>query len=220
MRNIFILLAGIFITTYTWAQDVKWIIMARGGSAYNFKTPLIIKQNEHKNIRMTAEYATRPFATPPYYDLHVVRWDQTKGWGLKITHHKLYLTNNTPEVQRFTITDGYNLITVTRQWKIAGFIYHLGGGAVFTHPESIIRGLQFSETEGIFQTGYHLSGPVAETALEKRIDLSRRLLLSLEGRITASYVKVPIAHGHARTSNVAFHGLAGIGYTIYGKHKD
>lgn len=217
MGKIFMMAASLFISTWSYGQDIKWIIMARGGSAYNFKTPLIIQQVEHEDIRLKAEYATRPFATPPYYDLQIVRWNQTKGWGLKITHHKLYLKNNPPEVQRFTITDGYNLLTLTRQWEISGFIYHIGGGAVLTHPESVIRGHHFSETEGLLHSGYHLSGPVAEAAIEKRIDLSRKWLLSLEGRITGSYVKVPIAKGHARTSNVALHALAGIGYKMYGK---
>jgi hypothetical protein len=140
LRNLFVMLAGLFITTMSNGQDVKWIIMARGGSAYNFKTGLVIKQEEYPDIRFKAKYATKPFATPPYYDFHIVRWKRTNGWGLKITHHKLYLINNPSEVQRFTITDGFNIFTLTRQWKIAGFIYHIGGGVVITHPESVIRG--------------------------------------------------------------------------------
>jgi hypothetical protein len=198
-------------------QDVKWVVMARGGSAYNFKTPLVIKQQEEEVIRINAKYATKPFHMPPYYEFQISRWHKKCGWGFKVTHHKLYLQNNPPTVQRFTITDGYNLLTITRQWKVAGFIYHLGAGGVFTHPESIIRNQKFSETEGFLHTGYHLSGPIAETALEKRIDLSSRFILSFEGRATASYIRVPVFNGTAKTSNIALHGLAGVGYKFYGK---
>lgn len=216
MRMWMLVLAGLLQSVLSFGQDPKWILMGRAGTAYNFKTPLVIRQNEFEDIRFRAEYATRPFAPPPYWDLHFVKWNKTKGWALKVTHHKLYLQNNPPEIQRFTITDGYNLVTLVRQWQVGGFIYHLGGGAVFTHPESVIRGRRFSETKGVLHSGYHLSGPVAEAAIEKRIDLSYRLMLSLEGRVTASFVRVPVAGGHAYASNIAVHGLAGIGYKIYG----
>lgn len=209
---------ALLISNVSLGQDVKWIVMARGGSAYNFKTPLVIKQQEEEDIRLQARYATKPFNMPPYYEFQVVRWNKKNGWGFKVTHHKLYLQNNPPEVQRFTITDGYNLLTITRQYKLGGFIYHIGAGGVFTHPESIVRHQMFSETEGFLYSGYHLSGPVAETAIEKRIDLSSRFILSLEGRATASYIRVPVYNGSAKTSNIAIHGLAGIGYKFYGKN--
>ena len=219
MKKRFVLIMSVLfgVSVFSSAQDVTWMMMARGGTAYNFRTPLVIKQEDFPILNFSAKYATRPLAGPPYYEFHFVRWSKQKGWGLKITHHKLYLQNNPPEVQRFTITDGYNLLTVTRQWKMGGLIYHIGGGAVLTHPESMIRERRFSETKGFLHSGYHLSGPVGEVAVEKRVHLSRRLMLSFEGRGTVSYVKVPVAGGYARTSNVALHGLAGLGYKLYGK---
>lgn len=220
MKKLFSFLSSfVLLTSLAFAQEPTWIFMGRGGSAYNFKTPLKIQQEEFQDINLQAKYATKPFEGPIYYDFHIVRWKEKSGWGLKVTHHKLYLQNNTPEIQRFTITDGYNLISITRQWEMAGFIYHLGGGVVMTHPESVIRGQHFKETQGLLGSGYHLSGPLAEAAIEKRINLSHRLMVSLEGRFTASHVKVPIAKGDARTYNLAIHGLAGLGYKIYGKKK-
>lgn len=217
MRKAFTVLTGLlFVSLSSFSQEgVDWIVQARFGSAYNFRTPLTISQDNYSDIKLKkAKYATRALAGPPYYEFHVIRWKEDRGWGLKITHHKLYLQNNPPDVQQFTITDGYNLITLVREWKIAGFIFHVGGGGVLTHPESTIRWQKFSETEGLFGTGYHISGAVGEAAVEKRVFLTKHFLLSFEGRFTGSFVKVPIAHGHAHTSNLSLHGLGGIGYSF------
>jgi aspartate-semialdehyde dehydrogenase len=36
--------------------------------------------------------------------------------------------------------------------------------------------------------------------------------MSLDGRVSASYVRVPVAHGHASVPNLALHLHAGLGY--------
>jgi hypothetical protein len=51
----------------------------------------------------------------------------------------------------------------------------------------------------------------AQAAVGRRLHFTPWLYASLEGKVTASWARVPIADGHARAPNIAFHGLAGLG---------
>jgi hypothetical protein len=46
----------------------------------------------------------------------------------------------------------------------------------------------------------------------RRFTLWRGLFVSLDGRVSATYIRVPIADGHASVPNAAFHLHAGLGY--------
>ena len=193
-------------------QKQAWEITIAGGIAKNIKTPLNISQQNQAEINFKAKYKTEPFNPPIYYDIRVAAWQSTSAWELKFTHHKIILQNKPAEVQRFSITDGFNLLTVNRLWLFKGFTYSIGGGVVVTHPESTIRNQVFPENGGFLNKGYYLSGPSAEAALARRFYLANHWLFLVEGRATASYVRVPVQHGHASVTNAALHLLAGIGY--------
>ncbi len=198
----------------TLAQTRTWEAAISGGAAANFRTPLRINQNDAPGIKLNARYRTEPFNPPVYYDVRVGTWQNTKGWALKMTHHKIILNNRPPEVQRFSITDGFNLLTVSRLWQKYGLIWSVGGGAVITHPESTVRGQAFPERGGLLGTGYFLSGPTVEAAVAKRYYVAKRWFVLGEGRVTASYVRVPIRNGHAQVTNAAVHGLLGVGFQL------
>jgi hypothetical protein len=134
------------------------------------------------------------------------------GIECKLTHHKIILKNLPPEIQRFSITDGFNLLTLNHLWIKSGFALSVGGGIVITHPESTVRNEVFPENNGIFNEGYYVSGPTIEAALQKHIFFTPNWFVSGEGRTTAAYVKVPVAQGHARLGNIALHVLVGVGY--------
>lgn len=155
-----------------------------GGAAYNFRTPLHIKQRNAQNIEIDADYRTEPFTPPVYYDIRVSTWQSDRGWELKFTHHKLILDNTPPEVQRFSITNGYNFLTLNRLWQSKGLTWSAGAGLVITHPESTIRNVPYPENKGIFNKGYYISGPALEAALAKRYFFADRWFILAEGRIT------------------------------------
>ena len=46
----------------------------------------------------------------------------------------------------------------------------------------------------------------------RRFPLVVGFFLSLDGRVSASYVRVPVVNGHASVPNVALHVHAGLGY--------
>ena len=84
--------------------------------------------------------------------------------------------------------------------------------ALGRHPESTIRAKTVDQTEGIADGYYHLSGPTAQIALEKRFYLYRGLYASLEGKYTLSWAHIPIGDGNADLWNSALHGLFGLGF--------
>jgi hypothetical protein len=208
------LLVWLLMPFFSAGQSRSWEIAVAGGAVHNFKTPLRIQQHDFESIRLNARYRTEPFNPPLYYDIRISTRKEASGWELKFTHHKLILRNNPPEVQRFSITDGFNLLTLNRMWLYKGLTLSAGGGIVITHPESTIRNRPFPENKGILNKGYYVSGPTLEAAVAKRYFFADKWFLLGEGRMTASYVEVPVADGTARLANVALHGLLGVGFSL------
>ncbi len=210
-----IVMACLFFSLPCYAHSV-WSIEGALGGIYNFPIPLNISQDGYPDIDLTARYETRPFKLPPYYMLRVGRWKNCKAFEVEFTHHKLYLINNPPSVKRFTITNGYNLLTFNYAHLLKyDFIFRFGLGITITHPESRIRDLKFNEKGGTLNNrGYYVSGPMAMLSLGRRFYLCKRLFFQLEGKLTAAIADVRIARGHAFAPNVALHGLCGIGIDL------
>jgi len=182
------------------------------GSAYNMTTPLRILQTGYDEIHLNARYDTQSFVPPIYYAVRFAAWRNNSAWELECIHHKLYLSGKSPDIQYFSSSHGYNLFTLNRAWKFKGCIFHYGAGMVIAHPESMIRGIKFSETGGIFHKGYYISGPAIQGVIGKRFSLHEKIFLSFEAKAAGSYSRVPIQHGHAAVTNVSVHGLVGLGY--------
>lgn len=132
-------------------QGRTWEVGVAGAAVHNSRTPLHIHRAGLEDINVDARYRTEPFSQPVYYDLRVSTWAGNSGWELKFTHHKLILNNLPPEVQRFSITDGFNLLTLNRLWQNKGLTWSLGGGFVITHPESTIRNVAYPKNKGILR---------------------------------------------------------------------
>jgi len=193
-------------------EEPEWSVRLSFGFVFNFPTPLHIEQEGEPDIDLTARYQGRSFDKPLYYAFRVARWSGGKAWEVELVHQKLHLENKPPEVERFHISHGYNLLLVSRAWETRGFVFRVGGGGVITHPETTVRGKSIEPGEGLFDRGYYLSGGSLQAAAEKRADLGRGLFGALEGKLTASYARIPIEDGHADVPNLAVHGLAGLGY--------
>jgi len=192
----------------TWSAEV-----ATGG-AYNLPMPLSISQFGYSDINMTAHYDTKPFKMPPYYVIRLGKWNGNTAWEVETIHHKLYLSNTSEDVERFDITNGYNIFTVNHAWLTKqDLIWRAGGGLILAHPESTVHGQSFSETGGTLNNnGYYLAGPVIMGSLGKRFYVGKHFFVGLEGKITAAYANVKIANGSADAPDVALHGTVSVGY--------
>lgn len=206
--------AGLLIALPALAEEKpQWVFQIATGTAYSFKTPLHIEQDGEEDIDVNAEYETRAWSTmAPYYNFKIGRWKGDRAWEFESLHHKLYLKNKPDEVQKFQISHGYNLNTLNYARKKYGLIFRIGGGFVMTHPETIVRGRQKEDDGGL--NGFYISGVTGQLALEKRLHLTEALFLSLEGKFTAAWARIPIADGHADVPNAALHAIIGAGYAF------
>jgi hypothetical protein len=180
------------------------------GLAYNVPLPLVVRQSDQPDIKLTARYDTRPFAEVPYYDIKAGVARKEWAFELELVHHKLYLANRPPEVDTFEITHGYNpiLLNVVReQWSVG---FRAGAGFVLTHPETMVRGLRFAETGGIL--GWYVSGPAAQVGASRRWEFGRRWFGGVEGKLVGAWARVPIVDGSADVPNLSLHGLVSLGW--------
>ena len=180
------------------------------GSSVNLPSPLHIVQDHQPDIDFTGHWASRPFQDTPYYGVRLALWRGARGWLLDFTHHKMYLTNPPPEVQFFRITNGVNMITVSRGFRRGNFSYALGAGPVITFPVSRVRNRENGGGRG-FWGGYFLSGGHLMASATRRMSLGGPVFLSFDARASAFYMRVPVGGGHASLPDVAFHFHLGLG---------
>jgi hypothetical protein len=179
----------------------------RTGSAKSFSTNLEIQQTAFPKFKFDADYETRPFEDAPYYGWRISRQNKNHAWELEFLHHKIYLTNNPPEIQHFEVSHGYNMLFLNHAWIFGPNYLRAGAGPVISHTESEIRGLGFV-------SNYEISGFVGQAAFGRRFYVSRIFYFTLEGKFTLATASVSIAQGKAHTPNVAIHGIAGIGFDL------
>jgi hypothetical protein len=189
------------------------------GGAINLPTPLVIKQKGFEDIRLKANYTTESFHFPLYWDFSVAYCKNNYLWDIELIHHKLYLKNLPPEIERFSISHGLNLLNVNRGFKITDFYLKPGLGLAIGHPESTIRSFAFSEDGGLFDSGYYLSGASVNFSVLLLKSMFWRILYNGEIRLTYTFASVPVYQGRANVQNIAIHLTFGLGYKIITRHK-
>lgn len=210
MLRLHLLLLSFLICLLVQAQ-LRWSVELMGAGVYNVPLPLTIRQQDYPDINLTARYSTEPFKLPVYYDWRISRWEEDQSWEVEFIHHKLYLQNNPPEVQKFSISHGFNMLFINRGFYRQGFCYRAGAGVVIAHPESNVRGIEFGSSTGGNNWGYYLSGPAIQASVNRPYYLGERFFIHAEAKITFGYTSVKIAHGRADVYNLAFHLLLGLG---------
>lgn len=190
------------------AQGVDVDVMV--GSAYNAPTPLTIRQEGYPTLRHTARYDTRPLGPyAPYYAGRVTFWRGQSGWELEVIHHRLFLHNTTPDIERFEIHYGYSYLLVGRAWRTHGVELHANGGIVLTNPANVVRGIPMNTADADLRAGYDVTGVGASFGVSRAFHIAGRLSLVATAAIVAGTVSVPVAHGTARVPNLGLHAQFG-----------
>lgn len=193
-------------------RAADWTLSASTGAAWSFPTTLSIEQQGFPELRLSARYANRPFETPIHWVVRLSLRGNGGAWELQHLHHKLYLRNRPPEVERFDITHGYNVLTLNRSWRRGGLGLRGGLGVVIAHPESTVRGRRFGPGQGIFGLDQYLTGPALIVGASYEWSIGRRVFLAPEIQLSAARARVPIHDGEASAPNVAAHFLFGLGW--------
>lgn len=199
------------VAASTAAGEGRWRAELALGGAHSLGSTLTVEQADHPAIALEAGWATRAFESPFYYALRLARADARGVWALRLIHHKVHLQNTTPEIERFAVSHGYNLLTLERAFRLGGLELWAGAGLVIAHPESTVRGDTRTENAGgPFGGGYYLTGPTAALAAGRRLPLGRHAAIVSELRFTLSRARVPIAAGEASVPNAALHLIVGL----------
>lgn len=183
---------------------------------YNLPMPLRIDQGGESELDITARYAAKPFDRPITWEFRLGRWRQGEAWELDLVHHKIYLDNGPPEVEKFSLSHGFNLLTLQRAWRRERVEWRVGTGLVLAHPESTVRGRMLAETGGPLGGGYYVAGPTASIAAARPIAVTHGACLVLESKLAISYASVPVAGGRAHVYNVFVQLAVLLGYGAVG----
>ena len=196
------------------AQSVTVDVM--GGTAYNVPTPLTIQQTGFPDIHLTAHYDTKAFGPfAPYYSWRLDFWSKDSAWEVQQVHHRLFLSNTTPEVQFFAIHFGYNYFLVGRAWRTHGFVVHASGGLIVANPDNIVRGRNLNgQGPNALDVGYRISGVGAALAASRQIALGTHVYLLADGGLIVGRASVPVVAGSASVPNVGLHGHLGVGFAF------
>jgi hypothetical protein len=210
VRQSLILLACLVSATPAMAQiEVEGFL----GSSVSAPSPLWITQRGQPDLHLTGHWATRPFRPTWYYSGRIGLWRGNRGWLLDFTHHKMILIDRPSTIQQFALSNGVNIVTVSRGFRRGHFSWAIGAGPTFTFPLNRIRGEALERGRGFFG-GYFLSGATAMASATRHFPLLFGSFLSVDGRVSASFLRVPVAEGHATVPNLALHLHAGVGYAL------
>jgi hypothetical protein len=203
---------AIFFNTSLAAQK-KWSFELMGGVVYNVPLPLVIEQEGYPDIRVgKALFSTEPFVSPHYWDWRFTRVAGVHQIQFEAIHHKLYLLNKPPEVERFGISHGFNILFFNYGRAIKKFDVKAGLGPALIHPESTIRGKVYEEGPGFDIKGYRLKGFAMQVALARRFYITGSFFINSEVKIIAGFAKAPVADGTARVKNLSVQAVLGPGF--------
>jgi hypothetical protein len=188
----------------------QWRLEGWFGQAANLNTPLTLTQEGQPDIEIDADWSTRPWRPTWYYATRVSRWSGNSAWAFEYMHHKLYLDNPPPEVIRFRITNGVNMLLVERHWRVSGWELGVGAGPTLAVPVSTVRRKDYGKAEGVFGSRYNLSGGTVMATVARRIKLLPHLRGTGAIKLTLTHLDVPIAEGRGRLNNVALHFQYGL----------
>ncbi len=193
--------------------QAQWAVEAFLGTAVSAPSTLTIRQAGEPDISFTAHYVTDPWksSSAPYYGFRVSHWWGRWGGFFDDLHHKLYLTNNPPEVELFEITYGYNLFSLGAGYRVGHWSFLAGAGPVVTNPTSTVRGEFKPHTGGILGTGYYLDGAQVQLGVNRRFRVLGLFFLSADVRGSIGWARVDVANGDADVPNYALHFLLGMG---------
>ena len=217
--NIFIISFYLLFPNHLKSQGISLELMS--GIPLNVALPMVVSQQGEQDIRIKkAHFASDPFLSPIFWDWQIqYNKDSLNGFSIESIHHKLFLKNKPPEIERFGISHGYNYIFINRFFSRGNpdLKLNFGLGTVLAHPESTVRGKQFYQHNGLINWGYYFNGWAVNGGMSYQKKLFGRFFAIVHGKCCFSHSKVPIMDGSARLWNLSFMLTFGLKYEMW-KH--
>jgi hypothetical protein len=214
MKPVFFLCLFSLIFTLNLHGQIRWHVNFTPGLSYVPPAPLEIRQSGHKTIRLWARYQSAPLKLPPYYSYRLGFMENSRGWEVELNHLKVYLRNRPEEIERFSISHGYNQLFINKIYRKNHICRKAGIGLVAAHPENTVRGMTLNEKQGFLKEGYYLTGPALQYGIWRELPIGQRFHLLTEARISAAWASVPVVNGYAHAPIIALHFQIGPGFRL------
>ena len=188
------------------------------GDAYSFDQDISIKMDDGENINFRAQPKTNGFKNPLYYSLKIRNQFESFDIEIELVHHKIYVDKLPDNIQKFEVSDGYNLLLLNFRKKINNlFGYRVGAGTVVLHPDIKINGkTNFVRGGGaipkFWSDGYYWSGFTCQGSVFIERKVSNKLSCNVEIKAAYSRANVPVVGGGFDLPNTSLHLLFGLGF--------
>ena len=202
----------LLLTVKVMAFDSGWYLFSTWGYMHSINSVMAVNSTSG-DIVHRAQWESKAFEDSPYYTLRIENWQDNNVSGIEWVHHKIYLKNNPSTIEDFSISDGYNMLFYNVGKRNDGIIRKWGAGIVVAHPDVTLTGRdRFWNDGGI--SGAYFAGFAVQHSIETWFYETTHHVLSLEGKITAAYARIPISDDdseYADVPNIAFHITLGLG---------
>jgi len=185
--------------------DNGWYLTTMMGCSFSGPSPLVINLDDNRTESISANYNNRCFEDSHWWSFRSEKWTNKQGIGFELIHHKIYLDNTTDLVERFSISDGYNLLFLNFAKQKNNRNYRVGLGVVYAHMDVTISGRENYKQKGF--KGHYLTGPAFQINIEQILWESDYNFISLDSKFTAAYAQVPISSNQNETATAPDYAL-------------
>ena len=188
------------------------------GDACNLDQDISISRENASNINFKASFKTNGLKSPQYYSIRFRQYIKKKNLEFEFIHHKLYVEDLPSQVDKFEVSDGYNLVLVNILNNIKDNIYYrIGIGTVVVHPDIMIDGeTNYVKGGGLipkfWTDGYHWGGISSQASLSYKNKISSKVQFNLETKFVYAYTEIPVVSGSFTLQNLSVHFLAGLSF--------
>jgi hypothetical protein len=210
-KKSFLTLCFFFFSVFSFAQT-RWSFELQFGVVHSLNLPLIIRQEGYTELRIAhANFYSEPLIDPPYWDVRLTKWIKKKSIEIEFVHHKFYLRNLPPEVSRFGISHGFNMVFINHAREAGKYILRAGIGTGIIHPESTIRGMKYPEGTGFDIAGHRVRGVALNLSGARQFKINKTFFVNVEAKMHAAVADAPVVNGYARVHIVVFQLILGPG---------
>ena len=190
------------------------------GDAYSLNQDISISRKNDSNINFNASFKTNGLKSPQYYSIRFGESIRDIDLEFEFIHHKLYVEDVPSEIDKFEVSDGYNLLLINLIDNLKSNIYYrIGLGTVVTHPDITIEG-ETNHIKGgglipkFWTDGYQWGGVSSQVSLFYKKNISPKVQFNLETKFIYAQARISVVDGSFILPNPSFHFLVGLSFGV------
>lgn len=199
LQRLIIVLSILVLSIHTSYAESNWEFAVGSGTSFNFFSPMKFKFKDGTTVEYSDSWSTKPFTSPPFYQVIIGYWADGVGFQFELVHNKIYADEDKlpSNFQNIEITDGYNMLFLNYAKQLDNnFIIKYGLGAVLTHIDITYNNIR---THGPYQ----ISGPAVQIGLQKDFQISQSVGFYLEGKAAYSQAESEVKDATIDTLSVS-----------------